>query len=833
MVTVTTRQPGAAGTTAAGRVALRQLWQVPTFIAGLLTVLAICAALPLVQGPPLSPWDRDVAAIRQALDSPTGRVDHVLALTQTLLARTDADPEHAGEAHFLLGSVYLRLADQGPGARAQATRREALAHLEQAERLGVLGEDDARLNYRLGRALFQIGLEPDQVVRYLADSVAQGADNPAEGYRMLAQAYLRLREPRLQAAYKAYLKLFDLPIDDEEVLGPARLACGEILIQQKKYTEALRMLRNLGTGAGKPLLARAHYLQGQCCMELRLWDQAIPHWQAVLRHPEEAPGGRGQVLYYLGLCCHNLEQPQEAEAARYWARAQAEGAENGQAASLRLAELYLSTLGTGGLLNPTGGLEAFRRALAKVARPDAYHNRLVPLSKARDVMEEGCQAYVRTRDFGRALQLAELYGKLARPARAKELEGEIAEAWAGDLASQPRPADPAQAAERDRLLRAQLLRAGSAWQAMAAARPKDRRAKPLWRGAQCLLRGGHTLQAETVFDQFVHLPAPDSLRGEGWYRLAETRLALVKLDPARATAWERSAWQAYYKAIEYPGPFAFRARYRIACAALARRPSSPREAEANAQHAEELFRQILSSQGGMSAPADIREKALFQLGDLLFRRGNYEAARITLQEAVDQYPGNATIVSARDLLGECCRHLAREAIESMYTPRGSGDREIYFRRKKSQYLDKAVEIYQKLADDLDGRKHLSPAEKEVLTKAYFVVVDCRYEQGDYEDALIRAEKLARLYAGRVESLVAYHYVFRTTCGRSPHDQAAIAKAGQALWDAWEALYTKLKGVPDEAFLKTPVVTMTRKEWEGWIKSCAQLVPAPPGKTIKK
>jgi tetratricopeptide (TPR) repeat protein len=820
MATEPTRAPD-------GRPALRQLWQVPAFFAGLLAVAAVCAAIPLTQPAPLSDLDRDVAAIRKALDRPGGPVEQVLARAQNLLAHTDTEPDRAGEGHFLLGSVYLRLAEQGPAARAQRNRREALIHLEEAERLGVPPDDEPRLRYRLGKALYQLGLDPARAARYLAHSVADGADDPAEGYRMLAQAYLRLPVPRLEAAYGAFMKLFALPTDDEAVLGPARLACGEILLRQKKPAEALRMLGSIGPHAGKRLQGRARYLQGRCCLELGLWEKAIPHWKAVLRHPREAPGGRGQVLYYLGLCCHNLEQPKEAEAARYWARAQSEGGENGQAAALRLAELYLSTLGNGDLLNPTGALEAFRRALAKVGTPGDYQNGLVPLAKARDLLEEGCRAYLRSRNFERGLQLADLYKKVSGPGRAEEIEGEIAEAWAQDLAGQPRPSDAGQAAERDTVLGAQYLRAGAAWQAVAEARPPAKRAKVLWHSAQCYVRGNHHARAEAVFNQFVHLDVHDGWRGEGWYRLGETRLALAQAEPARRGAWEQAAWQAFYKAIEYPGPFAFRARYRIARAVLARRAADPKEAQANAAHAEELYRQVLNSQAGMTAPADVREKSLFQLGELLFHRGRYEDARMILQEAVDQYPGHAAIIPARDLLGECCRRLAAEAITLRYTPRGNGERELYFRRKQSQYLDKAIEVYQKLADDLEARRELSPAERGLLTKAYFVVVDCRYEQGDYDDALGRSEKLVRRYAGQVECLVAYQYLFRSATGRSQPDKAALA-----LWDAWQALFTTLKAVPDQAFLKTPVVAMTRKEWEDWIKSAAQQVPAPPGKSLQ-
>lgn len=826
MVTQTTRETPPADAPAVGRPSLKQLWQVPTFFAGVLTVVAICAAIPLGQPAPLSPLDCDMAAIRRALEKPNGPVDQVLARAQKVLAHTEQDPERAGEGHYLLGSVYLRLAERCPASRAERMRQEALHHFEEAQRLGVPSNGEARLSYRLGKALFQLGRDPARVARCLSDSVAEGADDPAEGYPMLAQAYLRLGRPNLDAAYSAFMKLFALPIDDEQILGPARLTCGEILLRQKKFAEALKMLDSIGPRAPAPIQARAGYLQCQCCMELRLWERAIPLWKALLQKPDEAPGGRGQVLYYLGLCYHNLEQPKEAEAARYWARAQEEGAENGQGAALRLAELYLSTLGNGGLLNPTGALEAFRRALAKVASPKDYHNSLVPLAKARDLMEDGCRAYLRTQDFERALRLAELYRKLAPPALAQALVGEVAEAWAKDLAAQPKAADPVQAAATQALLRAQFLRAGSAWAAVAKARAADKKPKLLWHSAQCFLRGGHHAQAEKILERFVHLPVADAWRGEGWFRLAETRLVLARQEPPRRPTWEKAAWQAYYKAIEFPGPYAFRARYRIALAYLRQRPADPQEAEANLLHAEELLRQVLDSQAGMAAPTDVREQALFQLGELLFRRGSYEAARITLQEAVDQYPDNPFLTRARDLLGECCRRLAAEAIALLDTPRSTNDRTGYFRQKKNQYLEKAVDTYQKLADELETRGSLSAADKEILAKARLVIVDCRYEQGEYEDALRRSEKLAELYAGHVESLVAYQYLFRAACVLKHFD-----KAGLALWNAWTALWTTLKPVPDEVFLKTPVVALTRKEWQAWIEERAKMVPAPPGKMI--
>src|SRR3954467_10474237 len=73
MATDTTLE-AARATASDGSPALRQLWQVPTFLAGLLAVAGVCAALPLHKENPLSEMDRDIAAIRHVLEKPQASV---------------------------------------------------------------------------------------------------------------------------------------------------------------------------------------------------------------------------------------------------------------------------------------------------------------------------------------------------------------------------------------------------------------------------------------------------------------------------------------------------------------------------------------------------------------------------------------------------------------------------------------------------------------------------------------------------------------------------------------------------------------------------------------
>jgi tetratricopeptide (TPR) repeat protein len=803
-----------------GSSALRQLWQVPTFLAGVLAMAGVCAALPLYKDSPLTELDRDIATIRQALEKPQAPPEQVLALARDVLARTDKELGQPGEAHFLLGSVLQRVADQAVPDRAARLRERAFFHLDKAEKQGVAPPDRPYLSYRLGKAWFQKGKDPAQVVKYLAHTVADAADDPAEGYRMLALAYMRLPVPNLDAALSANMKLFALPIDDEKILGPTRLMCGEILLQQKNLSEALKMLSTIAPDAPHSLRARARYLQGRCCQGLRLYGQAIPFWEEVLKESEPPPGGRGPIWYYLGVCYHHLEPPKESAAANAWGKVWKDNSDSGQAAALGLADLYLSPAKITDLpINTIGALEAFRHALDKVARPEHYHNSLIDLKKARKLVERACEVYRRAHDYDLALQLVELFKKIAPPGAAQELEGQIAEAWAEDLKSQP-----ALAGQKEKV-RAQFLRAGWALQEVAAAHPVEEQPRVLWHSASCYLRGDHYAEAATVLERFLALRVSDDQRGEAWFKLAEARLALARQDASREADLRKSAWEALEMAVRFPGPFAFRARYQMALAEMQYKGTDAADVELHLDAAEGFFKDNLDPQGG-PAPPDIHEKSLYQLAGLYYRRRNWERAAIYLQDAVEQYPANVYAVQAREKLAECFCRMADQAMEALKIPGLGANYEIHQRTEKSRYTDKALTIYEKLEEDLLARLKeggLSQAEQGILRRASFAAVDFQFDLGDYQGALRRAQNLAERYADQVERLTAYQNIFRccTVISKTSQltDDARTQKeeeARAALKKALDALNGPLKAVPDSVFRSSAGTVMSRQEWEDWI-----------------
>jgi tetratricopeptide (TPR) repeat protein len=813
MATDTKLEASGQVTSRGGPPGLRQLWQVPAFLTGVLAVLGVVASIPYLHEPGLRLLDHDLAAIRKALDRPGAPGEDVLARAERALARTEQNPERVGEAHFLLGSVQERLADQAPAARAALDRQKALAHLEQAEKLGVPPGDRLKLTYRLGKVSAQIGQDPARVIEYLSRSIAPAADDPAQGYRLLAQAYLDLPAPNLEAAYEAGLKLLALPIDSEEVLGPARLLCGDILLRQRRPVEALKMLTSVGDRAPRPVQTRARYLQGVCCQQLNLWDRAIPAWQAVLRDPGTAAGDRGQILYYLGLCYRNLEQPDEAAAARAWAEAVRAGGDSGRAAALCVGELHMFA-GCAGK-----ALEAFARALDGLSDPGDYQSPLIPLDKARDKIEYACHYFTKGREFDSALRLALLYKKIALPGVAANLEGQAAEGWARELEAEPRPGDAA-ARRREQQVRSLFVRAGGAFQEAAATRLPGDQPRVLWQSASCFLRGGDYPRAAAMLEKFVACGVADEWRGEGWFTLAEARLVLGQKEPARLAHWKDQARKAYYKAIEYPGQFAHRARYQLARAELEAKAGSASEERSHLDQAEALLRQNLEPKLANLAP-DAYEKSLFELAGLLFRRRQFDKAQLRYQEAVDRYPDNPRVRHARQQLAECFRQLAYQEISYLNSPDVKADAQIYHRRRKDFWLERAEQHYQKLADDLEKLAAAGklPADGQaVLSRSLFAVADCRFEQGEYEEALRRFKLLAQRYAQRPECLIAYQNVWRC---------AGVLRRTDDARDALDKALAALKELPDDAF--TGPQATSREEWQKWIDSRRAQLPGPARK----
>src|SRR5579885_382862 len=800
--TTATTDPPAAGPGAG------QLWQVPVFFLGLLALAGAVLAQPWLRAGHARRPGGDLQALRRQIDQPGADLEALASQLQQALESPDGGPARAAEVHFLLGSVYLKLADAAPPGVAEDRRRHARAHLEQADRLGVADDDRPKLDYRLGKVWALSGGDPRAVIERLGRSVDGAADDAVQGYALLTQAYLRLPRPDLKAALAANEKLLALPITDESLLTPARLLRGELLLKVGRPDEARRVLAKVGP---KPagMRSQARLLRARSFQDEGQWDKAAELWREALADRNEPPARPAGILYLLGVCCQKLEQPEEA--ARLWSdcAARPDAGDEGAAAALALAELRLHSK------ESAAALEAFERALRGVQSPADWRNPLVSLARARAVFEHGCLAYRMIGSYENSTRLARLYEKLSPPGKAQELLGQAAQEWGKAKRDEARKSAGDEARRAEDASRQHFRDAATAFEqaAAASAAPRDQ-AERQWLAAGCWRDAGETRRAVEVLNRVVTLPAARPRYAEAWYALAEAH---------RALGDEGAALEAYQRCIEHGegSPFAYRARYHLAAAAWQ---------AGQLDHAADILQDNVRSLRYAPDP-EAQEKSLYALGHLLMLRRNYEPAVAYLEEAVTKYPKSPEAPRGLFQLAECHRLLAaRESQNSFASVSQDKRTQEHYLEQYRLRLTRAVERYNELTELLGKRPMLSAEEEQMLRQAGFAAAECQFFLPVEDQKALEKYKQARqMYAAladrypppkRVEGLYALRGV--ASCSWAMQDNAAALKAVEQIRDA-------LKQMDDVQFLNQPE-GRDRQWWLNWVEQVThppQVPPAPP------
>lgn len=775
---------------------LRHLWQVPTFVVGVLSLVAVALLRPLWSdgGQPL---ERDLAAARQSLEQAKPEPARARTFAERALSRAEPESRQAGDGHYLLGSALLLLAEQTPPGTGAVLWQQARTHLEQADALGTADADRARLAFRLGKTFHALNVEPQRVVDCLSWAVPDGADNAFDGYGLLADAYLRLPTPDLRKALDATRKQLALPTSDEAALAPPRLRCGELLCRLDQPEEARKVLGRIGPGAPPELLFRARLLRARLAQDEGSWAEAAKLWEEVRDDRRWLTADPGRTLYYLGLCYRKLDQLDKA--LKVWEECRQRNGDEGRAAALEVAQLRLRGE------QPALALEAYTSALRGVAAPSDYHNPLIELTEARSRFETGCQVYRQTGAYEPAEQLAHLYERIALPGAGQELAGQAADAWGRSLLEQAAQAVTDQAARaNEEEARKHFREAGAFYERAADLGPSAaEQADWLWHSAGDYLEGQDRDHAVRVLERFVQLPAASGDRlGQAWFLLGEAHRLLHNEVMAQA---------AYQKCIEYPGVFAFRARYELAVAKIGQKNCDDAEAE--------LKDNIRLAPPGSEA----HEKSLVTLATLQFQRRDYNNAFQNLQRALDTYPANGQAARLRLCYAQCCRHLAEQNGSRLTPEEYTIDPERQFRQgERTKLLERAAGQYQKLVQDLEGiatHRTLTADEASILRQAQFEYAECRFDLGKFEEALRLYNSLADRYRQQLEELIALRHVWQCHGVLFQPEQSRTTL---------ERIQTAMQEMPMTAFDGSADVA-TRAWWEAWLSERSKMrdVAKPP------
>jgi tetratricopeptide (TPR) repeat protein len=767
-----------------------QLWQVPTFFAGVAAFLAVFLTAPSRGDNALPAFSAELSQLRRALESASESPAVLVARAEELLVRVGELPRKAGETHFLAGSAYLRKAELEASDNRAKSLKKAVDHLDEALHLNVATQDQAPLKYRLGLALYKENKDLKRAVDLMGQSAAKGADRPAQAYGTLVHAYLALPKQNLEGALAASQKQLELTDSrNHEEMGQARLLRAKVLLYKDQRPDALKELEGINPAVSKPLRVEARLLQARVCEEEQLWNKAIPVWTKLLDDADLVPGGKARVHYCLGLACRNAEPRQAEQALSHWEQAFALGGDEGQAAGLRLAEMRLY----GSRADAVAGVEVLAQVLAGVHTANDYAIKTLDLQRAREIVGNTCQYFLDKEDYEQTNKVAELYKKIAPPGAAEEYVARAAEGQARELNKQlPTPADNAKLEE----VKAQFYRAAVAYGKAAAARAEGQ-ADAYWKSAQCYLAAKDLTGASAALAQFVELEKNPGRLAEGYLIKAETLSALGEKDKAR---------KDYHACIQFPNtPYAFRARYQLALDEIGKK---------NYKEAEAILVQNLELKGAVE-DRSAHEKSLYKIADLYFLEKDFDKAVIYYQKAIQTYPQSDPVLAARGQLGECYFELATQTLE---TSKNAGkDKKGFYDSTRKHWLDQGAVVCETLADELEHKARQTPLVQEelnLLRKALFGAAQLHVEMNDFDEALRRYETLQTKYRKQGEGLIAGLKIWRLVEVMSslPEKRQLVRKAAA---DALEKIKVDLESMSEESDAFKGAGVWTKRQWVEW------------------
>ncbi|MFO0808071.1 MAG: hypothetical protein U0746_05570 [Gemmataceae bacterium] len=724
----------------------RQLWQVPMFLVGAVVLAAVPLTRPYWNPEDAPAIERQLRAARAALDAKEPDLHQAIQRGTRVLAYADRYPQFAGPAHFVVGSASLKVADDPATTDVAAERKKARDHLEKAEVAKVPDVDKPKLTYRLGKVWQLTGADVVQTIAALTKA-ADVADDPAEGYGLLAQAYLRQQPPDQAAALDATKQQLAkaMPTSDPKVLSQARFRLGELYLAVKDTKNARLYLGKIEADAPPEQFFAARRLLATSYEETQEWPAAARNWEQTRKDPALKPAEKAAILYRLGRCY--AQEPNPAKAVATWEEAVGLGGDEGQAAAFRLAEMKLEK-------DPKGAADAFIAALRSVTSSGEYHNPFVPIEEARALLERTVQACRTAGDAAAAKALGEAYARLALPGRDDELAAQTADAAAmAALEKAKASTDPQPALEEQ--ARESFKQAGMAYERAASkVEPGADQAKWLWSSADRYLKAQQLSQARDVLGKLTAMEGilgPESL-AEAWFKIAQTHQLLQQNEAARA---------AFKRGLQPDGPYLLRSRHELAILDL--KEGKFDDAEAGLQE------NLKTLQAAAQPDATLREATLYALAEVAFQRQepareelrDYSTAEQRLLRAIAEYGDGSPAIRARMMLARCYWFNAVLKSRALTNVSLSDEERKQYARQYADNLTKSLEQYEKVEMVLSVKQSaggLTADETVHYKHAQFWGSDCYFYLRKYDEALRRYQALALRYRQQPEELIALSQV---------------------------------------------------------------------------
>jgi hypothetical protein len=745
----------------------QNLWQVPVFLLGIASLVGVWYARPYLQASPNQRFERDLVTLRQLLEKTPYDRKQLLPTLQKVEATLQGRTIDEATA-FSLGTAYVNLAETAIQEEdAKRSWESAKKYLESVSKTSLNEGDASKLQFRLGKTWANLrGVESSAIIEAIGKNLQCG-DEPAEGYRLLAQEYLQIQPPDPKKArdlLKEYLSRA-MPRTDPKTLHRSRLKLGELYTTLGEIEEGRKVLARINEEAPVDVFIASR-------LQLAKSYQSEEDVAATIQVLEEArkaknitPAQLAYVQYQLAASYLKANRPVDAIA--LFDKLRLGNGDEAQAASIRLAELQLKEK------DREAPAKLLEGALLRVKTPEEYRNPLLPLNEAKAICEVAVSHYRNSGEFPLAMRVAKVTGKISEPGRERSLLAETLEAWGDALEKQP--GDESEVKKSREAAQRKFREAATELESLLKEKTSPTDQKVISNDlARVLKRAGETERAnslvkETQGGEPMVVPIPMIVldpKESDW---------LQKGESALATGDKIKALEAFEKGSEQPGPNQFRSRYQLA--RLLIETTTPEQVERGIK--------LLETIDGPEAEkdTDTHQKSAYLLGFTLYQRYDWVKAEYRLARALQFYPNSEFSTKARFQQGRCYWYLAAQKankikeinfklqeLTSAIREHGGNPTESENRQRKQfdeqidqeergyrEFLTKARAPFQEVEDRLLRRKEsspLNPEETKLLRQTSFAASECAFYLGDYEECVKRYERLADRYQTQVEGLMA-------------------------------------------------------------------------------
>jgi TolA-binding protein len=329
--------------------------------------------------------------------------------------------------------------------------------------------------------------------------------------------------------------------------------------------------------------------------------------------------------------------------------------------------------------------------------------------------------------------------------------------------------------------------------------PNERRsAEASWRAAELYARANQRNRAADLYRSFTEERPGHPLVPRALLRIGQLRQSMGQLSAAVETYQE--CYRRYPRALD-----GSRTLVPLAQCYLAMGPEQ-------VELAEKTLRVVLEESEVFTPQAPEFADALFLLGDVLNRQGEFERAIATLEEARERYPDDPRVLRATSLLADSYVKSGL-ALKKEIAEAASATQIERMRAESVARFQSAQEFYRDLIREYELRDAASLGRLEAMSlrHAYLYEADCLFEVGDYRRALKLYEEAAGNYKDTPTGLAAYVQMINchVFLGQPREARAALARA-LILVDA----------IPEGAFDRS-VSSETRQDWKRYFEWLGQ------------